>query len=67
MSGGTEMTYNPVLVDEGNVGLRPVDNSKYTDVSYTSGTGKSRDWYMEAGFNYNRSFGGHTVGWLIAL
>ena len=33
MSGGTEMTYNPVLVDEGNVGLRPVDNSKYTDVS----------------------------------
>ena len=65
MSGGTEMTYNPVLVDEGNVGLRPVDNSKYTDVSYTSGTGKSRDWYMEAGFNYNRSFGGHTVGGLL--
>lgn len=65
MSGGTEMVYNPVLLDGGNVGLRPVDNSKYTDVSYTSGTGKARNWYMEAGFNYGRSFNGHTVGALL--
>lgn len=65
MSGGTEMTYNPVLMSDGSVGLRPVDGSKYTDVSYSTGSGKARDWYMEAGFNYNRSFGGHTVGGLV--
>ena len=61
LSGGTEMTYNPVLSSEGIVNLRPVDGSKYTDVSYSSGTGKSRDWYMEAGLNYNRSFGKTTM------
>ena len=65
LSGGTEMTYNPVLSSEGIVNLRPVDGSKYTDVSYSSGTGKSRDWYMEAGLNYNRSFGNHNVGALL--
>lgn len=65
MSGGTEMNFNPVLKSDGTVGLRPVDNSKYTDVSYSSSTGKARNWYMEAGFNYNRSFGGHNVGALL--
>lgn len=64
-SGGTVMSYNPVLLDDGTVGLRPVDGSKDTDISYSYGTGRSRDWYMEAGFNYNRTFGDHTVGGLL--
>lgn len=64
-SGGTEMTYNPAYLSDGTVGLKPIDKSKYTDVSYSSGTGKARDWYMEAGFNYNRTFGNHSVGALL--
>lgn len=64
-SGGTEMTYNPAYLSDGTVGLKPIDGSKYTDVSYSSGTGKARDWYMEAGFNYNRTFGNHSVGALL--
>lgn len=64
-SGGTEMIYNPAYLSDGTVGLKPIDGSKYTDVSYSSGTGKARDWYMEAGFNYNRTFGNHSVGALL--
>lgn len=64
-SGGTVMSYNPVLLDDGTVGLRPVDGSKDTDISYSYGTGRARDWYMEAGFNYSRTFGDHTVGGLL--
>lgn len=64
-SGGTEMTYNPALLSDGTVGLKPIDGSKYTDVSYSSATGKGRDWYMEAGFNYSRSFGNNNVGALL--
>ena len=59
------MTYNPAYLSDGTVGLKPIDGSKYTDVSYSSGTGKARDWYMEAGFNYNRTFGNHSVGALL--
>lgn len=64
-SGGTVMSYNPILLDDGTVGLRPVDGSKDTDISYSYGTGRARDWYMEAGFNYSRTFGNHTVGGLV--
>lgn len=64
-SGGTVMSYNPVLLEDGTVGLRPVDGSKDTDITYSSSTGKARDWYMEAGFNYGRTFGDHTVGALV--
>lgn len=65
LSGGTEMTYNPVLQNDGSVGLRPVDGSKYTNVSYGVTRGKARNWYMEVGMNYNRSFGNHNVGALV--
>lgn len=63
--GGSVMSYNPVLLDNGSVGLRPVDGSKDTDITYESTTGKARDWYMEAGFDYSRTFGDHTVGALL--
>lgn len=65
LSGGTEMTYTPILQEDGSVGLRPIDGSKYTNVSYGVSRGKSRNWYMEAGLNYNRSFGNHNVGALL--
>lgn len=65
LSGGTEMTYTPVLQGDGSVGLRPIDGSKYTNVSYGVTRGKSRNWYMEVGLNYNHSFGNHNVGALI--
>lgn len=64
-SGGTVMSYNPVLLDDGSVGLRPVDGSKDTDISYSSSTNKARDWYAEAGFDYSRTFGDHSVGALL--
>lgn len=64
-SGGTVMSYNPILLEDGTVGLRPVDGSKDTDISYSYGTGRARNWYMEAGFNYSRTFGDHTVGGLV--
>lgn len=63
--GGSVMSYNPVLLDNGSVGLRPVDGSKDTDITYESSTGKARNWYMEAGFDYSRTFGDHTVGALV--
>ena len=59
------MTYTPVLQSDGSVGLRPVDGSKYTDVSYGVSRGQSRNWYMEAALNYNRSFGNHNIGALV--
>ena len=65
LSGGTDITYTPVLQDDGSVGLRPIDGSKYTNVSYSVSRGKARNWYMEAGLNYNRTFGDHTVGALL--
>ena len=64
-TGGTNMSYNPYLQDDGTVGLRPVDGSKDTDISYSYGTGRARDWYAEAGFDYSRTFGDHTVGALV--
>lgn len=65
LSGGTEMTYTPVLQSDGSVGLRPIDGSKYTNVSYGITRGKSRNWYMEAALNYNHSFGDHNIGALV--
>ncbi len=64
-SGGTEMTYNPAYLSDGTVGLKPIDGSKYTDVSYSSGTGKARDWYMEADSTTTVLFGNHSVGALL--
>ncbi|MCD8165428.1 MAG: TonB-dependent receptor [Bacteroides sp.] len=64
-SGGTVMSYNPILLDDGSVGLRPVDGSKDTDISYSYSTGRARDWYVEAAFDYGRTFGDHTVGGLV--
>lgn len=35
------------------------------ELGYSEGFGKGRNWYMEASFNYNRSFSNHNVGALV--
>ena len=35
------------------------------NLGYYENYGKGRNWYMEAGFNYNRTFGSHNVGGLV--
>ncbi len=56
-------SYTPVLQADGSLAYKK--SGEDTQVSYTERTGKARDWYMEAGFNYNRSFGNHTFGGLV--
>lgn len=34
-------------------------------LNYSEGTGKGRNWYMEAAFDYNRQFGDHNVTGLV--
>ena len=61
--GGAVATYTPVLQEDGTMGYRK--SGENSDVVYKISTGKSRDWYMEAGLNYSRTFGDHTVGALL--
>lgn len=52
-------TYTPVLLESGELGYRK--NSIDGIPSYKEETGKARDWYFEAAFNYNRTFGENTI------
>ncbi len=52
-------TYTPKLLDDGSIGYQK--SGEDGDVSWSYSTGKARDWYMEASFNYARSFGDHSV------
>lgn len=36
-----------------------------TNMSYSEGSGKGRDWYLEASVNYDRTFKGHHVSGLV--
>lgn len=36
-----------------------------TNMSYSEGSGKGRDWYLEASINYDRTFKGHHVTGLV--
>ncbi|MCD8101243.1 MAG: TonB-dependent receptor [Alistipes sp.] len=56
-------TYTPVLKDDGSIGFKQYGQE--TQPAYTERRGKARDWYMEAGFDYARSFGDHTVSGLV--
>ena len=58
-------TYYPVLLEDGETIIyrKTGDN---VDPSYkTEQNGKGRNWYMESSFNYNRTFGEHTVSGLL--
>ncbi len=56
-------TYQPVYRD-GVIKYRK--SGENTDLTYDAeGNSKGRNWYMEAGFNYDRDFGNHHVGGLV--
>lgn len=55
--------YTPVLQSDGTLAYRK--SGENTDASYRVTSGKARNWYMEAALNYNRKFGGHTIGALL--
>ncbi len=52
-------TYTPKLLEDGTIGYQK--SGEDGGVSWSYSTGKARDWYMEASFNYARSFGDHNV------
>lgn len=56
-------TYTPILQDDGTLGYRK--DGENTNASYKSSTGKARNWYMEASFNYSRSFGNNNFSALL--
>lgn len=59
----TKATYYPILDEEGNIVYRKQGENGMT--TYSEDTDKARDWYFETSFNYNRSFGDHTVTGLV--
>lgn len=57
-------SYTPVLMEDGSIAYRK--SGQNSQLAYTDPTpGKSRNWYMEAAFDYNRKFGDHTVTALV--
>lgn len=57
-------SYTPVLMDDGSIAYRK--SGQNTQLAYTDPTpGKSRNWYMEAAFDFNRKFGDHTFTALV--
>lgn len=57
-------TYTPVLLEDGSYAFKK--NGQDTQLKYEDrDPGKSRDWYMEAAFNYARQFGDHNVTGLV--
>lgn len=57
-------TYTPVLQEDGSIAYKKAGQNsqlKYEDRD----PGKSRNWYMEAAFNYARDFGDHHVTGLV--
>lgn len=61
--GASVATYNPVKVIDGKMEYRK--NGTDSQLGYGESSGKGRNWYMEASFNYNRAFGDHHVGGLL--
>ena len=61
-------TYTPILVGNDDNGKPIYDykqSGEYSRAKTTTSSGKGRNWYMEAGFNWNRSFGLHNVSALL--
>lgn len=57
-------TATPIMLPDGSVDL--ITTSFYDQPSYSvSGTGKWRNWYLEAALNWNRDFGDHGITALV--
>ena len=52
-------TFSPYMDAKGQLGYRKAGENGQP--SFSEDTGPARDWYFEAGFNWNRTFGPHTV------
>lgn len=59
----SKATYFPVKLEDGTIGYKKSGDEG--PLSYSMSYGKARNWYFETSFNYNRSFGEHTVGALV--
>ncbi|MCM1021798.1 MAG: TonB-dependent receptor [Muribaculum sp.] len=57
-------TYTPIFTLDGETKLRKSGQDGLLYIS-ESQNGRGRDWYAEAAFNYNRTFGLHSVGALV--
>lgn len=62
-TNGQPAKFTPYLDEAGNVVYQR--SGDYRNLGYTENSWPNRDWYMEASFNYSRSFGGHNVGGLL--
>ena len=61
-------TYTPVLIgtdENGNPQYEYKQNGSYSRAKISTSSGRSRNWYMEAGFNWHRSFGLHNISALL--
>lgn len=61
-------TYTPVYMgtdEDGNPQYEYKQNGSYSRAKVSTNSGRSRNWYMEAGFNWNRKFGLHSVSALL--
>lgn len=56
-------SYTPVLQEDGKLLYRKSGDD--TRPTYSESSSKGRDWYFEAAFNYNHSFGLNNVGALL--
>ena len=52
-------TFYPYMQNNGELGYRK--SGENSQPSFSESRGRGRDWYFEAGFNWNRTFGPHTV------
>lgn len=52
-------TYYPVIQEDGS--LKYKKDGRTTSPSYSHSEGKARDFYVETGFNWSRSFGLHSL------
>lgn len=58
--GASAAYYTPVTQPDGTLEYRKHGND--TQLGYSEGFGKGRNWYFETSLNYNRNFGLHHVG-----
>lgn len=56
---GSYPYYQTILADDGTIHLEKMRDK--SNLSYEESVSRSRDWYMEAAFNYQRDFNDHHV------
>lgn len=56
---GSYPRYEAMMQDDGTINLRKIGDK--TMLSFTDSKSFTRDWYLEAAFNYKRDFGKHHI------